>query len=277
MLKKYKPFLRASAMDLMAYKFNILIWVIVTIFEVACLVFLWLAVYSSSEWGMDASINGFTYKEMIAYVVLTTVFGFVTFNNDTMWHINQDIIKGTIGNYVIKPISYRGKFVASNLGSFLMMGLLFGLPLYGISLGVLIGIGFLPIVSIWDFIAHIGLFLVSSVLACLLNDTIAYLFGILCFYTSSAWGLNSLKTTVISFLSGALLPLAFFPPIFRDIVGYMPFAGMSQNPILILMMKYDYWQSLKVILISLAWLIILELFVKLLFSHAIKKVTVQGG
>lgn len=277
MLKKYKPFLRASAMDLMAYKFNILIWVIVTIFEVACLVFLWLAVYSSSEGGMDASINGFTYKEMIAYVVLTTVFGFVTFNNDTMWHINQDIIKGTIGNYVIKPISYRGKFVASNLGSFLMMGLLFGLPLYGISLGVLIGIGFLPIVSVWDFIAHIGLFLVSSVLACLLNDTIAYLFGILCFYTSSAWGLNSLKTTIISFLSGALLPLAFFPPIFRDIVGYMPFAGMSQNPILILMMKYDYWQSLKVILISLAWLIILELFVKLLFSHAIKKVTVQGG
>ncbi len=277
MLKKYKPFLRASAMDLMAYKFNILIWVIVTIFEVACLVFLWLAVYSSSEGGMDASINGFTYKEMIAYVVLTTVFGFVTFNNDTMWHINQDIIKGTIGNYVIKPISYRGKFVASNLGSFLMMGLLFGLPLYGISLGVLIGIGFLPIVSVWDFIAHIGLFLVSSVLACLLNDTIAYLFGILCFYTSSAWGLNSLKTTVISFLSGALLPLAFFSPIFRDIVGYMPFAGMSQNPILILMMKYDYWQSLKVILISLAWLIILELFVKLLFSHAIKKVTVQGG
>ena len=277
MLKKYKPFLRASAMDLMAYKFNILIWVIVTIFEVACLVFLWLAVYSSSEGGMDASINGFTYKEMITYVVLTTVFGFVTFNNDTMWHINQDIIKGTIGNYVIKPISYRGKFVASNLGSFLMMGLLFGLPLYGISLGVLIGIGFLPIVSVWDFIAHIGLFLVSSVLACLLNDTIAYLFGILCFYTSSAWGLNSLKTTIISFLSGALLPLAFFPPIFRDIVGYMPFAGMSQNPILILMMKYDYWQSLKVILISLAWLIILELFVKLLFSHAIKKVTVQGG
>ena len=73
MLKKYKPFLRASAMDLMAYKFNILIWVIVTIFEVACLVFLWLAVYSSSEGGMDASINGFTYKEMIAYFVLTTV------------------------------------------------------------------------------------------------------------------------------------------------------------------------------------------------------------
>lgn len=119
MLKKYKPFLRASAMDVMAYKFNILVWVIVTLFEVACLVFLWFAVYQSSEGGIDASINGFTYKEMIAYVVLTTIFGFVTFNNDTLWIINNDIRKGTIGNYLIKPISYRGKFVASNIGALL--------------------------------------------------------------------------------------------------------------------------------------------------------------
>ena len=277
MLKKYKPFLRASAMDVMAYKFNILVWVIVTLFEVACLVFLWFAVYQSSEGGIDASINNFTYKEMIAYVVLTTIFGFVTFNNDTLWIINNDIRKGTIGNYLIKPISYRGKFVASNIGALLIMTLIFGIPLYSIGLGVLIGIGFLPIVSVWEFIAHIGLFLVAGVLACLINDTIAYIFGILCFYTTSAWGLNSLKTTIIAFLSGTLLPLAFFPPIFRDIVGYMPFAGLSQNPVLILMMKYDYFESAKVILIALAWLVILELFSKLLFCHAIKKVTVQGG
>ena len=277
MLKKYKPFLRASAMDMMAFKFNILVWVIVTIFQVVCLIFLWLAVYRSSEGGFDASINGFTYKEMITYVVLTTVFGFVTFNNDTLWYINQDIKNGTIGNYVIKPISYRGRFVAMNLGAFLMMAAVFGIPLYSISMGVLIGIGFLPIASVWEFLAHIGLFLIASVIACLLNDAIAYIFGILCFYTTSAWGLNSLKTTVISFLSGTLLPLAFFPPVFKDIVSYMPFAGMSQNPILILMMKYDYLQSLKVISIALVWLVILELIAKLLFNHAIKKVTVQGG
>ena len=277
MLKKYKPFIRASAMDMMAWRFNILVWAIVTVFEVACLIFLWLAVYSSSEDGINACIHGFTYKEMISYVVLTTVFGFITFNNDTLWNINQDIKKGTIGNYVIKPISYRGKFAAANIGAFLMMSTVFGIPLYGASLGVLIGIGFLPIASVWGFIAHISLFLVSSITACLLNDTIAYLFGILCFYTSSAWGLNSLKTTIISFLSGTLLPLAFFPPVFKDIVGYMPFAGMSQNPILILMMKYNYVESLRVILIALAWLIVLEVFVKLLFTHAIKKVTVQGG
>lgn len=276
-LRKYKPFVRASAIDMMAYRFNILVWVLVTVLEVACLIFLWFAVYQSSNGGIDSAIHGFTYKEMIVYVVLTTIFGFVTFNNDTLWYINQDIIKGTIGNYVIKPISYRGKFIASNIGGFLTMSLMFGIPLYGISLGVLIGIGFLPVPSVLDFIAHFGLFLIASILACLLNDVIAYIFGVLCFYTSAAWGLNALKTTIISFLSGTLLPIAFFPPIFKDIVSYMPFAGMSQNPILILMMKYSYVDCAKVILISFAWLVVLELFAKLLFNHAIKIVTVQGG
>ena len=276
-LRKYKPFARAAAMDIMAYRFNILTWAIVTVFEVACLIFLWLAVYQSSEGGIDSSINGFTYKEMIVYVVLTTIFGFVTFNDDTLWSINQDVRQGTIGNFLIKPISYRGKFIASNLGAFLMVSLVFGIPLYAAGLGTLIGIGYLPIVSVWDFIAHFVLFLVASVLACLLNGVIAYIFGILCFYTSAAWGLNALKTTVVSFLSGTLLPIAFFPNVFREIVSYMPFAGMSQNPVLILMMKYDYLECGKVILISFIWLVLLELLGKLLFNHAIKIVTVQGG
>lgn len=276
-LNKYKPFARASAINMMAYRFNILTWAIVTVAEVACLIFLWLAVYQSSEGGIDASINGFTYKEMITYVVFTTIFGFITFNDDTLWLINKDVRDGTIGNFLIKPISYRGKFIASDIGAFLMMALVFGTPLYAASLGTLIGIGFLPIPSVWDFIGHFGLFLIASVLACLINGAISYIFGILCFYTTAAWGLNSLKTTVVSFLSGTLLPIAFFPPIFKEIVTYMPFAGMSQNPILILMMKYDYLESIKVILISFAWLIILEIIGKLLFNHAIKLVTVQGG
>ena len=99
----------------------------------------------------------------------------------------------------------------------------------------------------------------------------------LCFYTSAGWGLNSLKTTIISFLSGTLLPLAFFPAGLREIVKWMPFAGMSQNPVLILMMKYDLAESLRCIALSATWIVVLELFAKILFSHAVRKVTVHGG
>ena len=277
MLKKYKSFLRAGAIDTMTFRFNIMIWAVVTVCQVACLVFLWLAVYRSSAGGIDAEIHGFSFREMIAYVVLTTVFNFVTFNNDTMWYINNDIRKGTIGNYLIKPISYRGKFAATSLGSLLTMAVMFGLPFYTAALLALRGLGFLPGLSFPAFFAHLGLFLLSGLCASLLNDAICYIFGVLCFYTTSAWGLNSLKETLISFLSGTLLPLAFFPAGLRKVVSWMPFAGMSQNPVLILMMKYDLAESLRCLALTGAWIVALELFAKLLFSHAIRKVTVQGG
>ena len=216
MLKKYKPFLRAGAMDTMTYRFNILIWAVITVCQVACLVFLWLAVYRSSAGGIDAEIHGFTFREMISYVVLTTIFGFVTFNNDTLWYINTDIKKGTVGNYLIKPISYRGKFAATSLGNLLTMTLMFGVPLYTAALVTLGALGFLPRVTFPAFFAHLGLFLLAELCASLLNDTIAYIFGILCFYTSSGWGLNSLKTTLISFhfegmeLVASVAKLVFF-------------------------------------------------------------------
>ena len=273
MLRKYKPFLRAGAIDTMTFRFNIMIWAVVTVCQVACLVFLWLAVYRSSAGGIDAEIHGFSFREMIAYVVLTTVFNFVTFNNDTMWYINNDIRKGTIGNHLIKPISYRGKFAATSLGSLLTMAVMFGLPFYTAALLALRGLGFLPGLTFPAFFAHLGLFLLSGLCASLLNDVISYIFGVLCFYTTSAWGLNSLKETLVSFLSGTLLPLAFFPAGLRDVLSWMPFAGMSQNPVLILMMKYDLAASLRCVALSAAWIVVLELLAKLLFSHAYKKDT----
>ena len=79
------------------------------------------------------------------------------------------------------------------------------------------------------------------------------------------------------FLSGTLIPLSFFPGIFKKVLNYLPFAGLSQNPVLILLMKLDYLDALKFIGIALIWLIILELFAKWLFHVASKKVTIQGG
>ena len=65
MLRQYKPFLRAGAIDTMTYRFNILVWALITVCQVACLVFLWLAVYRSSAGGIDAEIHGFTDRKSV--------------------------------------------------------------------------------------------------------------------------------------------------------------------------------------------------------------------
>ena len=116
MFKRYLPFFKAGAMDLVAFKFNIFSWLLVTSLQVVCIIFLWIAVYASSEFGMNSIINGFKFEEMITYLVMINIFSFVVFDGSTSYNINQEIKDGTIAMAFVKPISYRLRFVATNLG-----------------------------------------------------------------------------------------------------------------------------------------------------------------
>lgn len=277
MVKRYLPFYKAGAINMLAYKFNLFIWLIVSVLEVACVIFLWFAVYSNSPEGMEAVINGYSFKEMITYLVTVNIFWFCTSNSNTLWSIDDEIKNGTIAMAFTKPISYRKRFIFTTLGVASMQFALVGLPLFTIAYTVFVLIGFIEIASVGVFLIDILLFLVSTVIAVLLMDCVNYIFGVLCFYTSSSFGVNSIKEVIVSFLSGTLLPIAFFPSVVSTILSYLPFAGMSQNPVRILLMQIPITEGLKAIGLSLLWLIVLESAAKGLFCHASKKITVQGG
>lgn len=274
MLKRYRPFYKASQMDYLAYKGAIFTWLIVSILQVACTIFLWFTVYQNAQ---GEIMQGFTMKEMIVYQVFINIFTFVTFDGTTSNTIQSEIRDGSIAMSFIKPISYRVRFMATNFGSFSMAILLFGLPCFTISYLIFYFIGYIQVASIWMFLLHLVLFFVAQVLATMINDCIQYIFGILCFYTEASFGLEQIRSVVVSFLSGTLLPLSFFPSVFSTILNYLPFAGMAQNPILILLGKYDVVTSFIKIGLSLGWLMVMEAGAHLLFQHASKKVTVQGG
>lgn len=274
MFKRYRPFFRAGAMETLAYKFNLFSWLIVSVLQVLCVFFLWIGVYRSSP---DEVINGFTLNEMLVYAAFIAVFNFVTFAGDTMYTISQDIKNGTIAMAFVKPISYRVRFIFTTLGGFFMNMVLLGLPAF-VLLYVVFGIlGYIVISSVWMFLLHLLLFAIAQLFAALLYDCINYICGVLCFYTTAAWGMNAIKDVVLSFLGGTLIPLSFFPGVFKQIVSYSPFAGISQNPVLILTLKIDWLSALQCIGLSAAWLAMLEFLAWLLFRQASKKVTVQGG
>ena len=196
MLRKYKPFLKAGAMNAFAYKSAIFTWLIISILQIICVVFLWVAVYKNSSDGMDSVINGFTFKEMIVYTVFVNIFGFATLGGDTLFMINEDIKKGTIDLAFTKPISYRVRLMSENLGNLLAVNLMIGIPGFTIAFIVFGLIDFITITPL-SLIISILLFIVAQVIANLLNDTISYICGVLCFYTSSGWGINQAKEVII--------------------------------------------------------------------------------
>ena len=81
-------------------------------------------------------------------------------------------------------------------------------------------------------------------------------------------------------LSGASIPLAFFPEKARMIVQYLPFRAVYDIPLSILLEKNgsDTWQGLlSLFAMQIVWLAVLALAGNLFWNCAVKKVTVNGG
>lgn len=276
MLRKYKPFLKAGTMSAFAYKGSIFTWLFISALQIVCVVYLWVAVYQNSPDGVDSVINGFSFREMIVYTVFVNIFSFTTLGGDTLFVINNDIKMGTIDLAFTKPISYRLRLLAENLGQFFAVEFMIGIPGYLVAFIIFISTGMISVTPV-SLIISVILFLFAQLAANMLGDTISYICGVLCFYTSSGWGINQAREVVVSFLSGSLLPLSFFPGIFGTIVRFLPFAGVSYYPVLILMGKADLLNSIYYVGFSLVWLLLLSAFAKLLFHHASKRITVHGG
>ena len=124
---------------------------------------------------------------------------------------------------------------------------------------------------------HCVLYLCSVALAYMISFRVNLCFGFMAFYVKNLWGFNILKNSIISFLSGALIPLAFMPEPLRIALEYMPFASMGYTPVMIYMGKYGAAEIALRLGIQLVWAAALYGISKLIWAGAVKKLSVQGG
>jgi ABC-2 type transport system permease protein len=88
------------------------------------------------------------------------------------------------------------------------------------------------------------------------------------------------KECIVLLLSGASIPLAFFPEALRKIVQYLPFRCIYDTPLSVLLQKNGYtWGTglLSSLLLQLGWCIALGLVGAAFWSISLKKITVNGG
>ena len=91
------------------------------------------------------------------------------------------------------------------------------------------------------------------------------------------WGFSILKTSIIKFFSGSLIPLAFFPEIVRNIFEQLPFASLVYTPVMIYMGKLKGIDLAFAFGKQIAWIIVFVVIAKLMWRLAEKRLAVQGG
>jgi ABC-2 type transport system permease protein len=104
-----------------------------------------------------------------------------------------------------------------------------------------------------------------------------WLFSCVAFYTTETWGWQMLRSGFSQFFSGKLIPIAIFPPVLFFIANALPFAQTIYVPASVLSGITPIHDVPRVVAIQVAWLVGLAWASRLLFTIALRKVTVQGG
>ena len=267
-IRKLTALTRAGIIESLQFRLGTAVMLFGNLIYLALVYFLWKAIYESS--GADV-VNGMTFYDTMIYLILATAI-FNLLEMFIVWDMSRAIQSGEIIMHLLKPMPFRLYTFWSYSGAHVNNFFLAFLPTFVIV--AVITNGAIPLG--WNLLW----FMVSLILALIVNFNIEMLVAPVCLYTESTWGINIVKETVVLLLSGATIPLAFFPEGFRQVVEYLPFRAVYDIPLTVLLAKNGTDTPaglLPALGIQLLWCVVLSVCGNLFWNHAVKKITVNGG
>ncbi len=268
-LRIYLPFVNAGLQEVSTYRANWIFYILGDI--MACFVsfFVWEAVFISTG---GETFMGFARSDMVVYIFMSFLTGQIIGSGGT-YDIGEEVKDGSIAMRMIKPISYNSTFLFQEIGNKIMeIGIIFVPLVAGVEIYRFAVTGSLK----FDILRFL-LYLVCCVFAYAINFCFNICFGFTAFIFKNLWGSNMLKNTIVGFLSGSIIPIAFLPGVLKDILTYLPFSSLSYTPVMVYMGMYSGWEMLFFIGLQIFWAIIFWCLSKVIWKCVIKRLSIQGG
>ncbi|KUP23909.1 ABC-2 family transporter protein [Paenibacillus sp. DMB5] len=263
-LKKYRSIANRSLQNVLAYRTSYVIGFLANTVNLLAIYFLWQGIYSGRS-----EVGGFTWDQMKTYLLVTFLA-----NSVLSWYsetsISGKILDGSVAMDLLKPLDFQSARFSETLGASLLEGgmsavllTLFASFVSGITLP------HSPLVYV--------LFAVSLLCAILVKFGVVYLAALLCFWSTGSMGIVWTRIAVTNLLSGALVPLAFFPDWLEHLALWLPFQSIIHTPTMIFLQQAGTAGSLKLIALQAFWGIALWFAGKAMWNWAVRQVTIHGG
>lgn len=264
-MRRYVKIAKTAFLLQIVYRGHVYLTVIGNVATLVLIFYLWRAIFSSSQ----GIMHGATFEQTFLRLGCASSM-FVLFRTYLEWFISRDIISGDIITRLIKPVDYQYSQIARALGIMVFW-------LFFVALPTFIGLFFLFGKQVIISSTGIILFVPSLIIAFLISTIIDYCIGCIAFYTESIWGITIAKDSIVLFLSGAMIPITFFPEIFQTVIKYLPFQAIYSLPLTILFSTTNISQNCQLLTMQALWLVIMIVLSRVLFTRASRAVTVNGG
>lgn len=263
-LKKYRSIANRSLQNVLAYRTSYVIGFLANAVNLLAIYFLWQGIYSGR-----AEVGGYSWDQMKTYLLVTFLA-----NSVLSWYsetsISGKILDGSVAVDLLKPIDFQTARFSETLGASLLEG--------GMSATLLVLFAsFLSGITLPHSLLVYFLFALSLLGAILVKFGVVYLAALLCFWSTGSMGIVWARIAVTNLLSGALVPLAFFPDWLERLALWLPFQSIIHTPTMIFLQQTDTLGSLKLIALQAFWGIALWIAGKCMWNWAVRQVTIHGG
>lgn len=222
---------------------------------------LWDSIYKGDK---ELIINGYSFSAMITYHVWSFIVSLLAQGHNSM-NLSEEIRLGRISTYLIYPFNLWEFHTASFLSFQILQTFICSLTL-----------AFMWLLNIFEFPVFNTLMI--GYFYCLFISffwfTMQYLIGILGFWLEETWILRVMLNVLTGFLSGAIVPLEFYPAWLVKILNFTPFPYLSYYPIKIFMGKIE---SVSFAMTTMTlWTIIIALLTSFVWKRGVKLYTAAG-
>ena len=228
--------------------------------------FVWKAVY-----GDTAMIAGMSFEAMVRYYGASALIGYLTMDFAD-WNLQMLIRTGKFLTFVLRPINHRRFALEQKLGH-RVLGLVFEFIPCLLILWLLFGVDMRPV--------YIGWTILSIAITFLMNFYVNYTLGMTAFFLVNASGIRVVYQLFANVLSGALIPINFFPEAVRRIMMFLPFQYTNYIPAMVWTGGADiagFGLSVpEAVMFQGIALVIMIGFSELLYRAAIRRFTAVGA
>jgi len=228
--------LRAEGMDFVLHLSYIPLLIII-------LYFLWSIVYQNTS-----SVQGYSFNEMMAYVLVAVVFRRLIANSWVAHKIEHYITDGDIVTFLCRPFDFK-KFMLSTR---LAHNFYFGLMLLPVLLIIL------AIFNAEFKFLELALALAILVAGFAFTFLEFYTIGLCAFWLERIYGLRHAFDWMQEILSGTWFPVTLFPAFAQQALQFLPFQHLVYTPTALALGKISLLQGLEGLAVLIIWVIALN-------------------
>jgi ABC-2 type transport system permease protein len=263
-MKAYAAIASRQFQDALQYRGNYVLGMLSGLALVLAMFFFWRAGFEGR-----ASIAGYGWAQTKTYLLIGYLAGnLVAFSAEA--RLSSRIRRGSIACDLLLPVDFQGARLCETLGDVAAQGL----PALVVTVAV--GIAFAGVLPPSGPAAAAGA-AIALLLGVVLKSAIVYAAALLCFWTTNFVGISWARAALTNLLSGALIPLSFFPAGVAAALRWLPFAGITDTPARIYLGQLTGPGAVGAVALEAAWTVVLLLVGRGIWRAATAELNVHGG